>query len=378
MRQQLLEAQANQIELVLASHRIHSRVVGGTVTPRTIRFRLTMRMDTRLAQIRGLSEEVALALRAPCCRIVGENGGLSIEIPRSDPVKVPLLNLCRRLAHAPPCSPVLGVDDAGTPLLLNLPSPDVAHALVCGTTGSGKTALARTMALSLALHNPQRQLQLLLIDPKGRGFAPLSGLPHLLCPPLTEIEQALARLSWLVGEMERRDAQGINQPRLVVFVDELADLLMIGGKEMEFALTRLSQRGREAGVHLVACTQKPTAAVIGSLTKANFPVRIVGSVTSPEEAKVAAGVSGTAAERLRGRGDFLLVLKGQTTHFAAAYISAEEARQDAMRLSNASTSAVGVVRSSTVTREGKAANRQPSTVNCQPSTISGGSQCVKY
>jgi len=333
----LLEFQANQIEMVLASHKIRSRVVGGTVTPRTVRFQLATRMGTRLSRIKALSEEVALSLDAPSCRVVRNNGALNIEIPRAEPVKVPLLDLCRHLAYTPSCSPVLGVDDMGTPLLLNLPSPDVAHALICGTTGSGKTALARTMALSLALHNPQRQLQLLLIDPKGRGFAALSGLPHLLCPPLTEVPQVLARLTWLVQEMERRDSQGINSPRLVVFIDELADLLMLGGKEMEFVLTRLSQRGREAGVHVVACTQKPTAAVIGSLTKANFPVRLVGSVTSPEEAKIAAGVAGTGAERLQGRGDFLLVLKGQSTRFCAAYVSPQEVAQEADRLRQAAS-----------------------------------------
>ena len=337
MQRRSLELQANQIEMVLASHRIPSRVVGGTVTPHTVRFQLATRMGTRLAKIKALSEEIALSLEAPSCRVVRHNGALNIEIPRAQPAKVRLLDLCRRLAYTPPCSPALGLDETGTPLLLNLPSPDVAHALICGTTGSGKTAMARAMALSLALHNPQRQLQLLLVDPKGRGFAPLSALPHLLCPPLTEVQQAVARLTWLVGEMERRDERGINHPRLVLFIDELADLLMIGGKELEFALTRLSQRGREAGVHVVACTQKPTAAVIGSLTKANFPVRLVGSVTSPEEAKIAAGVSGTGAERLQGRGDFLLVLKGQSTRFCAAYVTPGEAHQEAVRLQGAAS-----------------------------------------
>jgi len=273
-----------------------------------------------------------MSLDAPSCRVVRSHGALNIEIPRAQPAKVSLIELCQRLAYAPPCSPVLGMDDNGTPLLLNLPSPDVAHALICGTTGSGKTALARSMALSLALHNPQRQLQLLLVDPKGRGFVSLDGLPHLLCPPIADVDAALARLTWLVEEVERRDQQGLCEPRLVLFIDELADLLMIGGRELEFAITRLSQRGREAGVHLVACTQKPTTAVIGSLTKANFPVRLVGAVTSPEEAKVAAGISGTAAERLLGHGDFLLVLKGQTTRFCAAYASPLDAQQQVSRL----------------------------------------------
>jgi len=328
----LLEFQANQIEMVLSSHKIPSRVVGGTVTPHTVRFQLATRMGTRISQIQRLSEEIALSLEAPSCRVVRDNGRLNIEIPRAQPAKVALLELCRRLAYVPPCSPLLGVDENGTPLLLNLTSPDVAHALICGTTGSGKTALARTMALSLAMHNAQRQLQLLLIDPKGRSFACLSALPHLLCPPLTEVRDIVDQLTWLMSEMERRDAQGSNTPRVVLFIDELADLLMLGGKELEFALTRLSQRGREAGVHLVACTQKPTAAVIGSLVKANFPVRLVGSVTSPEEAKIAAGVSGTGAERLQGRGDFLLVLKGQSTRFCAAYASPTEAQGEAEKL----------------------------------------------
>ena len=336
MREQL-EMQANQIDLVLASHKIASRVVGGTVTPLNVRFDLAMRMDTRLAELKGLSEELALSLHAPSCRVVRDNGALSIEVPRSDPVRVALLDVCRRLAYAPTCSPVLGLDDKGTPLLLNLPSPDGAHALIAGTTGSGKTALARTMALSLGMHNAQRQLQLLLIDPKARGFTPLAGLPHLLCAPLTTVPEALAKLTWLVQEMERRDAEASSLPRIVVFIDELADLLMMGGKEMEYAITRLSQRGREAGVHLVACTQKPTVAVLGSLTKANFPVRIVGTVTSPEEARTAAGISGTGAERLQGRGDFLLVHKGHTSRFAAAYISPDETRQEVARMQVSNT-----------------------------------------
>jgi len=335
MQRKTLEFQADQIEMLLASHSIPSHVVGGVVTPHTVRFQLATRMGTRLSRIKALSEEIALSLGAPSCRVARNKGTMNIEIPREDPATVSLLGLCARLACTPPCSPLLGLDESGTPLLLNLPSPDVAHALICGTTGSGKTALARTMILSLALHNAQRDLQLMLIDPKGRGFSSFSRLPHLLCPPLTETGLTLTRLGWLMREVERRDAQGVNKPRLVVFIDELADLLMTGGKELEFVLTRLSQRGREAGVHLVACTQKPTVAVIGSLTKANFPVRLVGSVTSPEEARLAAGVSGTGAERLQGHGDFLLVLKGQSTRFCAAYVSPLEAAQEAERLRQA-------------------------------------------
>jgi S-DNA-T family DNA segregation ATPase FtsK/SpoIIIE len=126
--------------------------------------------------------------------------------------------------------------------------------------------------------------------------------------------------------MERRDAERRAEPRLVVALDEMADLVQVGGREMENALTRLTQRGREAGIHLVACTQKPTATVIGSLIKSNFPVRIVGSVASPEDAKVATGIGGTGAERLLGQGDFLVVAKGQVTRMQAAYASEGEVR----------------------------------------------------
>jgi S-DNA-T family DNA segregation ATPase FtsK/SpoIIIE len=227
----------------------------------------------------------------------------------------------------------LGLDQEGVPLLLRLPSPNVAHALIAGTTGSGKTALARTMVASLALHNSQRNLQLVLVDPKGRGFLPFEGLPHLLVPVVTRVDEALSVLQRLVAEMERRDAEGRCEPGLVVVLDELADLVQVGGREMVTALTRLTQRGREAGLHLVACTQKPSAAVIGGLVKSNFPVRLVGSVASPEDAKVATGLAQTGAERLLGQGDFLVVAKGQVTRMQAAYINMRESQELASRLS---------------------------------------------
>jgi S-DNA-T family DNA segregation ATPase FtsK/SpoIIIE len=222
---------------------------------------------------------------------------------------------------------VLGLDQEGVPLLLRLPSPNVAHVLLAGTTGSGKTALARTIVASLAMHNSQRALQLVLVDPKGHGFLPFEGLPHLLVPVLTRVEQVQPLLERLVSEMELRDEEGRNEPRLVVVIDELADLLQVGGRPVAALLTRLTQRGREAGLHLVCCTQKPAAAVIGGLVKSNFPVRLVGSVASPEDAKVATGLARTGAERLMGQGDFLVVTKGQVTRMQAAYTTEDEVRE---------------------------------------------------
>ncbi len=333
--QRLLCFQADRIEQVLASHRVASHITGGTVTPRLVRFHLSTPLGVKVKQVAGLSEEIALSLGAPSCRVYRQEGQLEVEVPRADAQAVRLLDLCRRLAVegprrqevVPPLTAVLGLDHDGVPLLLRLPSPNVAHVLIAGTTGSGKTALARAIVASLALHNGRRALQMVLIDPKSRGFLPFEGLPHLLVPVLTDVSQALSILHRLVEEMERRDREGHTEPRLVVVLDELADLMQVGGQEMEEALTRLTQRGREAGVHLVACTQKPTAAVIGSLVKSNFPVRLVGSVASPEDAKVATGLAGTGAERLLGHGDFLVVAKGQVTRMQAAYISVAEIRE---------------------------------------------------
>lgn len=330
-----LNFQADRIEQVLASHKVPSRILGGTVTPRLVRFQLSTPLGVKVKKVAGLSEEIALSLGTAACRIYRAGGQVQVEVPRAEGQMVHLMDLCQRLAArgpngratVPPVTAVLGLDQDGVPLLLRLPSPNVAHALIAGTTGSGKTALARTVIASLALHNSQRSLQLLLVDPKGRGFLPFAELPHLLVPVVTRVDEALPVLNRVVEEMERRDAEGRSEPRLVVAVDELADLVQVGGREMERSLTRLTQRGREAGIHLVACTQKPTAAVIGGLVKSNFPVRLVGSVASPEDAKVATGLAGTGAEQLLGQGDFLVVAKGQVTRMQAAYVSAGQAEE---------------------------------------------------
>jgi S-DNA-T family DNA segregation ATPase FtsK/SpoIIIE len=335
-----LHFQADRIEQVLLSHKVLSRVTGGTVTPRLIRFQVSTPLGVKVRQVAGLSEEIALSLGASSCRVYREEGQVQVEVPRADAQVVPLLPLCQRLAgdqagkgnRFPPVTAVLGLDHEGAPLLLRLPSPNVAHVLIAGTTGSGKTALARSMVASLAMMNNQRSVQLVLIDPKGRGFQPFERLPHLLLPLIRRTEDALSALHTMVSEMERRDLEGRCEPHIVVVLDELADLVQQGGREMEMAITRLIQRGREAGIHLVACTQKPTAAVIGGLVKSNFPVRIVGSVTCPEDAKVASGLAGTGAERLLGQGDFLVVAKGQVTRIQAAYLSMRDAEELVRRL----------------------------------------------
>ncbi len=322
MRRRQLEMQSDRIEAVLASHKVAGRVWGATVTPRFIRFQVTTAMGTRVNKVSDLSEEIALSLGVRSARIYRQN--------ESEPVR--LLPLCRRVGQAPPLTAVLGLDEEGAPLLLRLPSPDVVHVLVAGTTGSGKTALARSLLLSLALYNSPDALRLVLVDPKGRGFGPLAGLPHVIGRVAAGPESGGKALVWLVKEMERRDAVGASSPLIVAGVDELADLLVTGGKAVEMALIRLAQRGREAGIHLVACTQKPSAEVVSGLLKANFPVRLVGAVASPEDAKVASGIAATGAEKLLGRGDFLLVARGEVMRFQAAYAAEEEMAQAALHL----------------------------------------------
>lgn len=323
----LLEYQADQIEAVLADHKAPVRVTGGSISPQLVQFDLAPGRGVSVRKVRQCSEEVALALGVPSTRVTRQGGNLLLQVPRSSPRPVRLLELQRRLAHVPPDTAILGMEETGRPLLLRLPSPEVAHVLVSGTTGSGKTVLVRSMVLSLAMNNQPRRLQMALLDPKGHGFGPLTDLPHLLRPVITSATESLVLLADLAQEMERRDKAGISRPRIVVVIDEMADLALVGGKTMERFLTRLAQRGREAGIHLVACTQKPTAALVGSLVKANFPARLVGAVVSPEDAKVAAGVGGTGAERLSGRGDFLLVVRGEVIRLQAAYASKKEISQ---------------------------------------------------
>ena len=334
-----LEFQADRIEAVLSLHKVPARVTGGAVTPRWVRFQVLPAMGIKISKIKGLSEELAAALDARNCRVSRRGAAVAVEVPRDDPQPVRLLPFFHQIDNdgkaIPPVTAILGLAEDGAPLLIRLPSPDVAHILVAGTTGSGKTVLLQAMILSLAMANTPADVMLVLVDPKGHAFAPFAGLPHLARPVIREVEEVVEALRSLVRLMERRDSP---RPRVVVVIDELADLLMVGGKPVQHALTRLTQRGREAGIHIVAATQKPTNGVLGPLVKANFPVRLVGKVTSASDARTAAGWSGTAAGRLLGRGDFLAVAEGRVVRFQAAHVSLEEMGMMVDRLARGVTS----------------------------------------
>jgi len=326
MNRKELDEAADKLEGVLDAHNIGARVTGGNVTPRWIQFNVQPAPGVKISKIESISREIAVALGADKARVTTAGTQIRIEVPRSDPAPVALLRMMARLpmTSVPKGSAVLGLADDGAPLLVRLPSPDVAHVLVSGTTGSGKTAIVQTMIMSLALLHHRRQMQFVLIDPKGRSFDALSALPHLLRPIVSKPGEAVSVLGEMVTMMERRDAERVCEPRIVIVIDELADLVASGGAEVVASIERLVQRGREAGIHVIGATQKPSSSVLGPIMKANFPVRLIGRVVSADDARVAAGVGGTGAEKLQGTGDFIAVTNGGNIRFQAAYSVASE------------------------------------------------------
>jgi S-DNA-T family DNA segregation ATPase FtsK/SpoIIIE len=348
-----LEYQADRVEAVLAAHRTPGRVTGGTVGPRLIRFFLNPAPNIRFASIKRLADDLALAMQVPTLSVDRGKEGVILEFSNPNPRPVTLLNLLPETMPMPLATAMLGLTDDGAPLLARLSAPEVAHILVSGTTGSGKSALLRTMAASLALTHTPSLLQILCIDPKGRAFPAFNGIPHLTRKPIVDVPEALEALNSVVRVMESRDrrgetpvasrnaiasqndgVQGTSVPRIVIFIDELADLVMQGEAPFTDALTRLVQRGRQAGVHVIAATQHPSSAILSSVMRANFPLRLVGRVVSADDARVASGRAGTNAHLLSGRGDFLAVSGGENPiRFQVAYIDEKDLKQQMAMLS---------------------------------------------
>ncbi|RLC71554.1 MAG: DNA translocase FtsK [Chloroflexi bacterium] len=326
MREEL-EFMADRIESVLSIHQIPARVTGGTVTPRWVRFQVLPAVGAKISKIKSLSEELAAALDAPHCRVSRRGAAVAVEVPRDDPQPVRLLPLYHQLESIPPLTAVLGLAEDGSPLLIRLPSSDVGHIFVAGMEGAGKTMLLQAITLSLAMANsPLDTLGLVLINLRGHTFDAFKELPHLARPVIRHQDEATEALASLTSFMKGRHlAEDKQCPHIVVVIDELADLLKVKGQNV--TLARLTHRGCEAGIHVIAATQKLTTTVFGPLVKANFPVRLVGRVDSTSDARTAAGWSGTGAQRLQGRGDFVAVAEGRVIRFQAAYISPQEIRE---------------------------------------------------
>jgi S-DNA-T family DNA segregation ATPase FtsK/SpoIIIE len=300
----MMNFQADRIERVLASHRVPVRVHSGTVMPRWIRFLLTPALGAKVASVRNLSEELALALGAADVRVAREGESIAVEVPRDDPEPVLLSNLLRTLAAIPPVTACLGFTDDGRPLLLRLPRRMWPMCSSPGPPAPARPSSCAAWSSRWRCATGSRNCSSRSSTPRAAGSCRWAACRTSWPTSPSDPAAALNLLERLLVEMERRDRANVSAPRIVIVIDELLDLLATGGKPVELALTRLAQRGREAGLHLVAGAQKPSAAALGPMLKANFPVRLIGRVGSAEDARVAAR-GRTNAERLLGRGDFM-------------------------------------------------------------------------
>lgn len=236
--------------------------------------------------------------------------------------RVSFLDLARemngdaQLYHAlqVPGTALLGIAADGVPLMIRLASPDVAHVLISGVKNSGKTQIVRTILASIVLYQKAREIQLLLLDPGGAAFEFLAAAPHLLGEIATTPERGLQRLRWLENEIERRESERVASPRLVVVIDAVEEFLTPGGREFQVHLARLARRGRMAGISLIVCANKPNASDLNASLRGNFPVRLVGKQSGTND----------GAEKLAGRGDFILMAGGERVRFQAAYLAPQD------------------------------------------------------
>lgn len=319
VRTEFLEMQADKIELTLQEFGVQGHVYAGTILPQVVVYQLQLGQGQRLSEIRSLREELALRLSVPGVLITRSDGAVHIEVPRQHRTTITFGWMLSTLKDWPPSqTALLGMAHGGVPLLAHFPSPNVAHVLIAGMTGAGKSELLRTMLVSLALWSGS-QAAVYLIDPKGK-LGELSRLRSVM--QVCSAEMAPALMERLLAEMERRGAMG-GRHHIYVVIDELADLVMVD-RAIEQALTRLVQRGREADMHVIAATQRPSAAVIAGLMKANFPIRISGAVVSATEASIATGMPKTGAEFLLGKGDMILIYQGRPERFQVCMFVEED------------------------------------------------------
>ncbi len=330
------------LEKTLMDFGIPAKVIGYRMGPTVTQFAVepgyiekpapegqTLKQKVRVSQISQLSKDLALALSSTSIRIEAPVPGKSyvgIEIPNVRSVVVRIKSILESEKYNKLNSPLalaLGRDVSGQPVVGDLSR--MPHLLIAGTTGSGKSVCITSLAASLAMNNSPEDLRLVMIDPKMVELVRFNGLPHMFGKVETELDRILGVLRWVTQEMDRRyiafssigarDLDAYNKkmekrgeevlPRIVIFIDELADLMMSAQASAEPLLVRLAQLARATGIHMIVATQRPSSTVVTGLIKANFPARISFAVSSNVDSRVI--LDSTGAENLLGRGDMLFL-----------------------------------------------------------------------
>jgi len=334
-------ANAKVLAEALGSFGVEARVVSSQRGPVITFFEIAIAAGVRLNRVTALADDLAIALKAPSVRIVAPIPGRStvgVEVPNLTREAVVLRDLIEENEDAVErrLLPIyLGRDTAGRPLIEDLSS--MPHILIAGATGSGKSVCINSILLSFLYTRTPDELSLILIDPKQVELSFFEGVPHLITPVVTDMKRAAKILEWAVDRMEDRyglllaggvrnvagynalskekhdqirERTGMSEedapdqlPQLVIVVDELADLMMTNGKDVELAITRLAQKSRAVGIHIILATQRPSTNVITGLIKANMPTRLAFCVSSKIDSRVILDANG--AEKLLGMGDML-------------------------------------------------------------------------
>ena len=355
---------AATIKDTLEQFGIDVEVEGANVGPRITQYTLRPPAGVKVSKIAQLDRELSLSLAKEKIRIEAPIPGtraVGIEIPNNKAASVGLHELLKssewsKMIAEKPLAFTVGKDISGHVILGNLAK--MPHLLIAGTTGSGKSVMTNTLIMSMLYHNSPADLKLIIIDPKQVEMAAYEGIPHLLSPVITDVTEALSSMEWAVKEMERRYTEMKNarvkniidynakmsqpgetvtvtdendnkqkhdngkMPYIVIIVDEMADLMMMAGKELENRIVRVAQKGRAAGIHLVLATQRPEVKVVTGLIKANIPGRIAFAVNNNTDSRVMLDMGG--AEKLLGSGDMLFLtteMMGKPIRVQGAFVS---------------------------------------------------------
>ena len=330
----LLQETASDLTQLLKEHGVEAELTNVVPGPTVTRYEIELAPGVKVSKVTSLSHDIAYALATPDVRLLAPIPGRSaigIEIPNRQRKLVSLgdvLSSKEAAAESHPLNVGLGLDISGKPRLLNL--SELPHVLIAGQTGAGKSSSINSIVTSLLVRTNPDEVKMVMVDPKRVELGQYNNVPHLLTKVITNPKKAVDALGWAVSEMDRRydlladsqvrDINGYHEkydaglldeekfdrfPYIVVFIDELNDLMMVAGREVESAIVRLAQMARAIGIHLVVATQRPSVDVITGVMKANIPSRLAFSVASTTDSRVILDQSG--AEKLIGLGDMLVV-----------------------------------------------------------------------